>query len=433
MTAWPRTIAHVDMDSFYVSVEVRDDPSLAGRCVVVGGHPRRRGVVSSASYEARAFGVRSAMPTATAVKMCPGLIVIPGEMKKYQEASRRLRAIFDEFSPLVEPLSLDEAFLDLTGTDRLFGEPARVGEEIRGAIRTRLALTASVGIAASKFVAKLASDHRKPNGLTVVPPGESAAFVQSLPLERLWGVGPATLAALHRAGIRSISSLAVASEPRIARVVGSSAGRLIRLARGEDDRPVIPDAPAKSVSNEVTFAEDQADEGVLEGVLLGLAENVARRARRSEVSGRTITLKLRLPDFTTLTRSRTLRTATRETGDLFETVQALLHGIEERKRGVRLLGVGLSGLTTAPQLELDLFSEGARRQPTDERNRHLHEAEDAIVQRFGKSALSRAKTLLGRAAEDTASLAGRPALDEDAGADEPSRAARPAGRRQLPR
>jgi DNA polymerase-4 len=267
----------------------------------------------------------------------------------------------------------------------------------------------------------------------VVAPEDSERFVQSLPLERLWGVGPATLKALHAAGIRSIASLAVSSEARLTRLVGSSAGRLIRLARGEDDRPVVPDAAMKSVSHEITFAEDQTDDGVLEGVLLGLAEQVARRARRAEVSGRTIVLKLRLPDFTTLTRSRTLRSATRETGDVFRVAQALMRGIDERRDGVRLLCVGLSGLTDAPQLELDLFAGGeTERKEAGEKTRHLHEAEDAIVERFGRTALARAKTLLGRAADDTASMAGRPTLDED-GRARPDAQGAPRPKRQLPK
>jgi hypothetical protein len=196
---WDRVIAHVDMDSFYVSVEVRDDPSLRGRAVVVGGDPTGRGVVSSASYEARRYGVTSAMPTARALRLCPDLVVIPPRPDKYATASRILRGIFDEFSPLVEPLSLDEAFLDLTGTQRLFGSPKEIGAAIRRRVVEELSLTASVGIATSKFVAKLASDHEKPDGLTIVPPDDEVAFVQSLPLERIWGVGPATLEALRDA------------------------------------------------------------------------------------------------------------------------------------------------------------------------------------------------------------------------------------------
>jgi DNA polymerase-4 len=385
------------MDSFYASVEVRDDPTLAGLPVVVGGDADRRGVVSSASYEARKWGIHSAMPMATARKRCPELVVVSGHMGKYVTVSRALRRIFREFSPLVEPLSLDEAFLDLTGAERLLGSPREIGEAIRRRIREDLALTASVGLATSKFVAKLASDHRKPDGLTVVPPEDTVRFVQSLPLERLWGVGPATREALDRAGIRTIAALAEADARFLESRLGSSAGRLIALARGEDDRPVVPDAPAKSVSHEITFAVDQFDAEVLEGILLGLAERVARRARRAGVWGRTVTLKLRRPDFTTFTRSRTLGTPTRDASEVFGAARDLFRGFAIRDVGVRLLGVGLTGLEGASQLELGLFGDaGHEVAPDEERRSHLHETEDAVVERFGSAALGRAKTLLGR-------------------------------------
>lgn len=414
MSGWKRVIAHVDMDSFFASVEVRDNPSLAGKPIAVGGHPGKRGVVSSASYEARRFGVRSAMPMATALRMCPDLIVVPGRMSKYADASRKLREIFREFSPLVEPLSLDEAFLDLTGAQRLLGTVREIGEAIRRRIAEELHLTASVGISSSKFVAKLASDHEKPDGLTIVAPGEIVSFVQSLPLERLWGVGPATLERLRRAGIRSIRALAQADPDQLERSLGRHAGRLIELARGHDDRPVAPGAPMKSVSHEVTFARDQSDAGVLEGVLLGLAEKVARRARSKNVSGRTVTLKLRRPDFTTLTRSRTLANPTNVTGVIFQNVRSLFESVRRPQEAVRLLGVGLSNLVESHQLELDLFAcAGEEPGGEGEKRRHLQEAEDAIIDRFGTSALARARTLLSSPAEDTASLPDRPRLEED--------------------
>jgi DNA polymerase-4 len=411
--AWDRVIAHVDMDAFYASVEIRDDPTLAGRPVAVGGAADRRGVISSASYEARRFGVRSAMPTATARRLCPELLVVPGNMAKYQAASRVLRRIFGEFSPCVEPLSLDEAFLDLTGCDRLLGPPAAVGDRLRGRIREELSLTGSVGISGSKFVAKLASDHRKPDGLTVVPPEEAAAFVQSLPLERLWGAGPSTIETLHRLGIRTIRALAAADPRRLAADLGSSAGRLVELANGIDSRPVVPDAPAKSLSHETTFARDVADVGVLEGVLLGLAEGVARRARRGGVSGRTVHLKVRRPDFTTWTRSRTLASPTREAATIFRAARELFHALDRGGAPVRLIGVGISGLTDAPQLELELFPAAKPETAAGpERLGRLEEAEDAIVTRFGRGALARARTLLAAGTEDTSSLAGRPRLED---------------------
>jgi len=411
---WGRVIAHVDMDAFYASVEVRDDPSLAGIPLAIGGSADKRGVVSSASYEARRYGVRSAMPTSTALRLCPTLTVLPGSMEKYRAASRVLRRIFAEFSPCVEPLSLDEAFLDLTGSQRLLGEPRRIGEALRARIRAELVLTASVGVSVSKYVAKLASDHRKPDGLTVVPPGEVERFVQSLPLERLWGAGPATLRALREQGIRTMAALAAADRKSLRRALGSQADRLVELARGIDDRPVVPDLPAKSISHETTFARDQEDDGVLEGVLLALAESVARRARRAGVSGRTVHLKLRLPDFTTLTRSRTLGSPTREATRIFRVARELLRGIERGGEAVRLIGVGVSGLTGAPQLELELCPpRGGGQAPVDpDRLHRLEEAEDAIVTRFGKGALARARTLFAAGTEDTSSMAGRPQLEE---------------------
>lgn len=396
------------MDSFYASVEVRDDPALAGRPVVVGGRADGRGVVSSASYEAREFGVRSAMPTARALRLCPDLVIVPPRPDKYSTASRVLRGVFDEFSPLVEPLSLDEAFLDLTGTQRLLGSPGEIGESIRHRVVEELSLTASVGIAPSKYVAKLASDHDKPDGLTVVPPEEVVTFVQSLPLERIWGVGPATLAALHEADIRTVPELARADPERLERHLGSSARRLVRLARGEDDRAVDPGLPAKSISHEVTFARDQADEGVLEGVLLGLAEKVARRARSQGVSGRTVTLKLRRPDFTTHTRSRTIEPPTQDVDRIFRVGRTLFRKLDRRGDAVRLIGIGVSNLTEAVQL--DLFDTDESRSPADEaRREQLRATEDAIIRRFGKHVLGRARTLVGTEAEDTSSMAGRPA------------------------
>jgi DNA polymerase-4 len=413
MSEWKRVIAHVDMDAFYASVEVRDNPSLAGKPVAVGGDPKRRGVVSSASYEARAFGVRSAMPMSTALRKCPDLIVVPGRMSKYEDASRKLGEVFREFSPIVETLSLDEAFLDLTGSARLLGPVARIGEAIRRRIVEELALTASVGISTSKFVAKLASDHEKPDGLTIVPPEKVVGFVQSLPLDRLWGVGPATLERLRRLRIESIRELARADPERLERALGVSARRLVSLARGEDDRPVAPDAPRRSVSHEITFARDQADEGVLEGVLLGLAEKVARRARAKNLTGRTVTLKLRRPDFTTLTRSRTLQAPTSETGVLFRTARALLRSVPRGGEAVRLLGVGLSNLVESEQLDLFASAEAAETVEAGlEKRRHLQEAEDAIIRRFGGGALSRARSLLGAGAEDTASLPDGARLDD---------------------
>lgn len=412
MAAWERVIGHVDMDSFYASVEVRDRPSLRGKPLAVGGSADGRGVVSSASYEARRFGVRSAMPMSTALRKCPDLVVLGGDMAKYQHVSRELRQIFDSFSPRVEPLSLDEAFLDLTGSEKLLGGPREIGEAIRRRIASDLSLTGSVGIAESKFVAKLASDHDKPDGLTIVPPEETRAFVQSLPLERLWGVGPRTLESLRAAGIRTIAALADADETVLRQRVGNGAARLIELANGIDRRPVVPDAPARSVSHEVTFARDEDDDELLTAVLLGLSEKVARRARKLGVSGRTVTLKLRLPDFTTLSRSRTVDAPVESAAVLFGIGRELMRSIPRDGKAVRLIGIGLANLVEKTQLTLDLHGDAGHEEPVSSaRRRALDALEDALEGKFGAGTVRRARTLLSRGARDTGSMPGRPAPD----------------------
>ncbi len=407
MSAWPRVIAHVDMDAFYASLEIRDDPSLAGLPVVVGGDADRRGVVSAASYEARKVGVRSALPMKTALRLCPSLVVVPPTFEKYREASRVLHAVFDEFSPRVEPLSLDEAFLDLTGAERALGSPREIGERIRGRIREELRITGSVGISTSKFVAKLASDFVKPDGLTIVPPENAAGFVQSLPLERLWGVGPATLESLHRAGIRTMPALAGADERWLGARLGASAAQLIRLARGEDDRPVVGDLPAKSLSHEETFARDVGDAGLLLAVLLELAQRVARRARRHGVGGRTVGVKLRTPDFKTATRHKTLPRPTSDAAEIFETGRALFVEWWDGTTPMRLIGIGLQNLAEGAQL--DLFGGGGCGDGGEGASAAapLQRAEDEIVAKYGAKALARARTLIAADVESTGSMPGR--------------------------
>lgn len=382
-----RLVGHVDMDAFYASVEIRDDPSLAGQAIAVGG-ASRRGVIAAASYEARKHGVRSAMPAATALKLCPTLRILRGDMAKYAAVSRAIFRILGEFSPVVQPLSLDEGYLDLAGLERLFGPPRRIGERIRARIRAELDLPASVGIGPSKLVAKLASDAAKPDGLLVVAAEEAAAWVRSLPLARLPGVGPRTEAALARLGIRTVAELAAQDPDAFARRFGDGGAHLVELARGVDDRPVLPPGAAKSLSRETTFAEDVTDAEVLAAVLLRLAEDVARRARALGVAGRTVTLKLRTADFRTTTRQRTLDPPTDDAGEMAAAAVALLAAHRRPGAPIRLVGVGLSGWTDA--LALDLFADAGR-----EGARHrLHETEDDVVRRFGRAKLSRARTLL---------------------------------------
>lgn len=410
MSAWPRVVAHVDMDAFYASLEIRDDPRLAGKPVVVGGDADRRGVVAAASYEARKFGVRSALPMKTALRQCPGLVIVAPNFAKYQEASQILQRIFDEFSPRVEPLSLDEAFLDLTGAERALGTPREIGEKIRARIRAELRITGSVGLSTSKFVAKLASDYKKPDGMTIVPPEGVEAFVRSLPLERLWGVGPSTLETLHGVGIRTMDALADADERTLTARLGNAAAGLIRLARGQDDRPVVSDLPAKSLSHEETFAKDVGDDGLLLAVFLELSQRVARRARRHNVGGRTVFVKLRTPDFATVTRHRTLARPASDAGAIFGTARALF---QEWWTGVplRLVGVGLQNLVEGEQL--DLFADGSA-EGDAKAAESLQRAEDEIVTRYGTKALARARTLLAQDVESTGSMPGRgPRVDLD--------------------
>ncbi len=355
-----RVIAHVDMDAFYASVEAHDDPSLQGLPLVVGGPPEKRGVVAAASYEARRFGIRSAMPMARAVVLCPDLVRISPRMARYREVSGVIMGILKSFSPLVEPLSLDEAFVDLTGTGRTFGEPVEAGEQIRAAIRAETGLTASVGIAPNKFLAKLASDENKPDGLTLVTPETAVEFVQRHPVERIWGVGEKTADKLHRLGLHRAADVAAAEPSVLKRHFGLLGLRLHELAWGRDDRPVVPESEPKSVSHEVTFAKNQKSLALLQGVLTGLSEQTARRLRRARMVGRTVNLKLRYGDFTTITRQESLGHPTDDAGEIDAAASRLLEverALDERP--VRLLGVGVTGLLRRTQMNLDLFGAAA--------------------------------------------------------------------------
>jgi DNA polymerase-4 len=380
-----RVFAHVDMDAFYASVEIRDAPWLAGKPVVVGGPAAGRGVVAAASYEARRFGIHSAMPMVRAERLCPGLVRLPVNFAKYREESERIRAIFARHSPLVEPLSLDEAFLDLTGTQRALGSPRDVAEAIKRAIRAETRLIASVGIAPVKFVAKIASDLEKPDGLVVVEAGSVREFLAVLPLGRLWGVGPKTLAVLESLGLATIGDLAQVDERMLARRFGEHGAALARLARGEDDRGVVPDAEAKSYSHEETFARDSLDAEFLESVLLSQAIRVSRRLRADGACGRTVQLKLRDADFQTLTRRHTLCAPTADEDRIFEEVRALFR-VAWNGRPVRLIGCGVAGIEPDSFQSSDLF-EG----PCRERRRTLAEVADRIAERFGDDALTRAR------------------------------------------
>jgi DNA polymerase-4 len=338
-----RKIIHVDMDAFYASVEQRDDPSLRGKPVAVGGG--HRGVVMAASYEARKFGVRSAMPSVTAKRRCPELIFVKTRFDVYRAVSQQIRSIFLDYTDLVEPLSLDEAYLDVTEDRRGLGSARAIAEDIRRRIREECQLTASAGVSYCKFIAKLASDHRKPDGLCVITPEKGPEFVASLPVARFHGVGPVTAQKMERLGILTGADLRAWSLPALQAQFGSSAEWYWRIARGIDEREVKPDRPYKSVSAERTFDEDLRDPDRLAAELDRIAGYAWDRVKRAEVAGRTVTLKVKFGDFTLITRSKSFPGPVADLTAFTAAGQALLASLQPLTKGIRLLGLGLHNLT----------------------------------------------------------------------------------------
>jgi len=383
----PEPILHVDLDAFYASVEILKDPSLAGKPVVVGGSGGR-GVVTSASYEARRFGVRSAMPAVRARRLCPDIVFVPSDFDAYRAHSIRFREVLLAHTPLVEPISLDEAFLDVAGATTLFGSPVEIAAKIRADVAQLVGVTCSVGVASTKFVAKLASDGCKPDGLLHVPADGVAAFLDPLQVGRLWGVGEKTGETLGRLGIRTIGDLGRTPETILQRVLGDvSAHHLWELANGIDPRDVIPYEPPKSVSHEETFERDlDADRDILRE-LLGLAGRVGSRLREDGYRARTVVLKARLANFHTLTRSRTLPDPTDIGTDLYRTVAELYAALPGERRRIRLLGVQATGLVPAGAEQLALLH--------GERWGDVERAIDRIERRFGRGA-ARPASLLER-------------------------------------
>jgi nucleotidyltransferase/DNA polymerase involved in DNA repair len=379
------------MDAFYAAVEQRDRPELMGRPVIVGADPRGgrgRGVVATASYEARRFGVASAMPISKAFGLCPSGIYLPPDMEKYAAVSREVMAILRRFSDAVEPISIDEAFLDVTRSRRAFGDGETIARAMKEAIHRETRLTASVGVASSKLVAKVASDMRKPDGLVVVPPGTEAAFLAPLPIRRLWGVGPKMEEQLAKLGVATIGDLARLSAEKLERRFGTHGHDLVKLARGEDDRPVLAEAPeAKSLGAEHTFDADTADPARLRATLMDLGDTVARRLRAEGLKGRTITLKYRDQAFHTVTRAETQARATDESNVLFAVTSRLFASVHRGKK-VRLLGVYVSHFDEAKG-QLDLFRADAVPPSRADLLR------DELRRRFGPEAVTRA-SLLGR-------------------------------------
>jgi DNA polymerase-4 len=371
-------ILHVDIDAFYASVEVLKDPSLAGKPVVVGG-AGARGVVASASYEARKFGVRSAMPAVRARRLCPDIVFLPSDFDAYRAHSNRFREVLLAHTPLVEPISLDEAFLDIAGATTLFGPPVQIAAKIRADVAREVGVTCSVGVASTKFVAKLASDGCKPDGLLHVPIDGVAAFLDPLPVGRLWGVGEKTGETLGRLGIRTIGDLGRTPEAILQRVLGdASSHHLWELANGIDPREVVSYESPKSVSHEETFERDlDADQDILRE-LLDLAGRVGSRLREDGYQARKVVLKARLANFQTLTRSRTLPDPTDIGADLYRTVAELYSALPGQRRRIRLLGVQATGLVPAGAEQLALLH--------GERWGDVERAIDRIERRFGRGA-----------------------------------------------
>ncbi len=338
----PRKIIHVDMDAFYASVEQRDDPALQGKPVAVGGG--HRGVVAAASYEARIFGVRSAMPSVTARRRCPELIFVKPRFDIYKAVSEQIRTIFADYTDLIEPLSLDEAYLDVSEDRRGLGSARAIAEDIRARIRADTGLTASAGVSYCKFIAKLASDHNKPDGICVIPPGKGAAFVATLPVKRFHGVGPVTAAKMERLGIHSGADLAAWSLPELEAYFGSSGGWYWRIARGIDDRPVRAHRAHKSVSAERTFDADLRDGAALAAELTRVAGLAWARIERSGARGRTVTLKVKYADFTLITRSRSFANPPPDRAAFEAAGQALLTALLPVEQGIRLLGIGIHAI-----------------------------------------------------------------------------------------
>jgi DNA polymerase IV len=386
-----RSILHVDMDAFYASVEMRDDPSLRGKPVIVGGTPEGRGVVSAASYEARAFGVHSAMTAVRARQLCPHGIFLRGRMDRYMEVSHQIQSIFHDFTPLVEPLSVDEAFLDVSGCRRLFGSAENIGLLIKNRIADELELVASVGVAPNKFLAKLASDLDKPDGFVVISAAEAPGLLAELPVERLWGVGKVARQNLNSLGIRKVKDLQAFPVEILVAKFGDHIHHLLELAVGYDERPVVPTHKAKSIGNEITFREDIADAMVLSEVVAHLADKVARRLRAHEFSARTITLKARYSDFTTLTRAAACPEPTNSSVAIRDMALHLLrHKVDRRGRALRLVGVTASNLLQGRQIQGDLFPD-----PEKMKNKKLDGILDEVHERLGGK-LSRGMGLKGR-------------------------------------
>jgi len=381
-----RKIIHIDMDAFFASIEQRDNPELRGQPVIVGADPREgrgRGVVSAASYEARKFGIRSAMPISQAYRLCPRGCFVSVHGYKYAEVSRNIMNIFRDYTPLIEPISLDEAFLDVTGTSRLKGEPESIGGEIKSRIKSQERLTASVGIAPNKLIAKIASDLEKPDGFVVVKPENVKEFLSPLPIRCLWGIGKKTEMTMKKYGIKTIGDFASLTKEDVYSVFGNNGIDLWRHAQGLDARKVNSYTEAKSVSNEKTFLKDQTDPEVISVTLLRLSEKVGYRLRKNRYYGRTIFLKVRLSDFTTLIRHSTFSAPINLSETIFREVKLLYEKLDIIGQPIRLLGVGVSQLQADAEHQLSLFD------IENKRRKKAAEAVDVLKKKFGDNIIGR--------------------------------------------
>jgi nucleotidyltransferase/DNA polymerase involved in DNA repair len=383
-----RVILHVDMDAFFAAVEQREHPDLIGKPVIVGADPKKgkgRGVVSTCSYEARKYGIHSAMPISQAYKLCPHGIYIPPNGSLYSQVSKEIFKLFYEFTDLVEPLSIDEAFLDVSGCIKLFGSAKNIGEKLKYRIYETQALTASVGIAPNKFLAKIASDLEKPDGLVIVDENHIQEFLDPLPLSRLWGAGVKTIEKLNNQHIYTIGDLSKLPKDVLQQKFGKQGDHFYQLSRGLDNRPVVPGHEVKSVSNETTFSDDLYDMNILRETLLHLSEKVAYRLRQKNLKGKTVQLKLRYEGFETITRNKTLRNNTANTEIIFQVIWELFKSNYDQRRKVRLLGVGMSGFTEKTNQQLSLFNH------PEKKISDLDVVEDLVRKKFGKNAINRAE------------------------------------------
>jgi DNA polymerase-4 len=386
----PRTILHVDLDAFYCSVEETENPDLRGKPFAVGGKPNERGVVASCSYAARAMGVRSAMPMSRAIQLCRNLIIVPGRHRLYGEYSEKVMSKLHDLTPLVEQISIDEAFLDISDVQE---SPTRLAMDLQADIKIELQLPSSIGIASNKLVSKIATEVGKkwskrknepPFGLTIVPAGEEAQFLAPLPADMLWGVGPKTSARLTELGIHTIGDIANWPETEMSRLFGENGRDLWHHAHGIDDRPIVTEYETKSISQETTFNIDVRDDKTLEETVREQSMDVGKQLRKNDLAGKTVKVKIRWPDFTTITRQVTLPTATDNGEEIYKAALKLLNTVRKSNQAVRLIGVGVSGIG-APIRQLSLWDERS------EKSRKLQQAVDALQEKYGKDVIDREK------------------------------------------